>query len=399
MRRLSVLWVLYFVQGLPYGFQILALPVYLRGEGVSLTGIGLASALGLPWLLKFLWSPLVDRYRHGPLGARRSWILPLQGGLAATCFLAATLSATDGLTELLLLVLAMNFCAATLDVAVDGLAVDLLRPEELGYGNIAQVVGYKIGILTGGGLLVWASQWVGWKGLFLAMGALVLIAGIRVLAFRETPPPSALDAPRLGAILRALGTSLRAPGGLWLLLVVLTYKTGESFADAMFKPFLVDAGFEQAQIGLWVGTWGMVFSIAGSVLGGVVASRLDPLRAILWAALFRILPLAGQWLLAVVGTSAEAVIVVTCGEQFFGGALTTAMFAYMMSRVDKRIGATHYTLLASLEVVGKMVASSTSGLLADATSYAFLFAVATLLSVLFLGLVLAVRRPLLRPPG
>src|SRR5688500_8104916 len=156
-RRLAILWVLYFVQGLPFGFQATALPVYLREAGVSLVGIGLVTALALPWSLKLFWAPLVDRFGSRRLGRRRSWILPLQLGLAASCAAAAAVRPTDGLTPLLLLVLAMNLFAATLDIAVDGLAVDVLALPELGQGNVAQVVGYKMGMLTGGGLLVWAS--------------------------------------------------------------------------------------------------------------------------------------------------------------------------------------------------------------------------------------------------
>ena len=76
--RLGILWTLYFVQGLPFGFQATALPVYLRSAGMTLAGVGLATALALPWSLKILWAPLVDRYGSARFGRRRSWILPLQ---------------------------------------------------------------------------------------------------------------------------------------------------------------------------------------------------------------------------------------------------------------------------------------------------------------------------------
>ncbi|MEO1366614.1 MAG: MFS transporter, partial [Acidobacteriota bacterium] len=149
-RKLFVLSLLYFVQGLPYGFQATAFPVYMRQEGVSLVGIGLASALSLPWLFKVVWGPWVDRFGSERFGRRRSWIVPLQVALAVACAVAAAVEPEGGLMTLLALVLMMNVCASTLDVAVDGLAVDVLDEHELGYGNIAQVVGYKVGMLTGG---------------------------------------------------------------------------------------------------------------------------------------------------------------------------------------------------------------------------------------------------------
>ena len=160
----------------------------------------------------------------------------------------------------------------------------------------------------------------------------------------------------------------------------------------MFKPFLVDAGYREAQIGLWVGTWGMLCSIAGSVGGGLLARRLPLLQAVGWCAVARALPVAGEWWLTQVDPTPHRILAVTCFEHLFGGALTTAMFAYMMSRVDRRIGATHYTLLAAVEVWGKLPAAWLSGFIAARASYSTLFAVATLFSVAFLGLLAPLAR-------
>jgi MFS family permease len=407
LRKLGILWTLYFVQGLPFGFQATALPVYLRDAGMSLVGIGLVTALALPWMLKVLWAPLVDRYGSPRLGRRRSWILPLQALLAATCAAAAFVTPDRRLTALLLLVLLMNVLAATLDIAVDGLAVDLLELPELGHGNIAQVVGYKAGMLTGGGLLVWASGRIGWHGLFLSMAGLVAASLAVTLAWRERhradpdEPGSPLIHPRLGEVVALLARSLRSPSALWLLVFIGTYKLGESMADTMFKPFLVDAGFGREQIGLWVGTWGMLFSIIGSFAGGLLASRIPLLQAVAVTAALRAVPVAGEWWLAVVEPTRGRVLTVTCAEHLFGGALTTALFAYMMSRVDRRIGATHYTLLAAVEVWGKLPAAWASGLITELTSYPFVFGLATVLSLAFLILLvpLARARPAAAPGG
>ena len=400
-RRLGLLWALYFVQGIPFGFQTTALLVYLRESGISLTAIGLSSVLAIPWMLKFLWAPLIDRFSSRRRGRRRSWILPLQAALALACAAGALADPERHLGPLLALVFVMNLCAATLDIAVDGLAVDLLSVEELGKGNIAQVVGFKIGMLTGGGLLVWASGFIGWNGLFLAMAALVAATLVVTLRFREPPPPLAdPDAarPGFGRIFRALRAAVTVRGAVWLLLFVATYKLGESMADTMFRPYLVDEGFSRQQIGLWLGTWGMLFSIAGSTAGGLLASRFPIHSALSLTAVLRVAPLAALWGVAAAGATPARVIAVTCAENFFGGALTTALFAFMMSRVDRRIGATHYTLLAALEVWGKLAAQSVSGAIAEGTSYTFVFALATGLSLAFLCLLPPLRRTA-RPDG
>jgi MFS family permease len=395
-RKLGILSALYFVQGLPFGFQATALPVYLREAGLSLTAIGFATALSLPWMLKAFWAPLVDRFGSNTFGRRRSWILPLELVLGSLCVYAAFLDPGSGLKTLLALVFLMNLAAATMDIAVDGLAIDLLTLPELGKGNIAQVVGYKIGMLTGGGLLVWASGKIGWQGLFLSMAGLIFLVAVMTTAYRERDLADPLEAtsplehPTIGAVFRLLKKSFTARGTGWLIVFIGTYKLGENMADTMFKPFLFDAGFAREQIGLWVGTWGMLFSIVGSVAGGLLASRIRMLHAVGIAAAFRVLPVIGEWWLTIVEPTSERVLAVTCAEHLFGGALTTALFAYMMARVDKRIGATQYTLLASVEVWGKVPAGWASGAITQATSYTFLFGLAAILSLLFLGLLVPV---------
>ena len=231
-RKIAFLSSLYFVQGLPFGFQANALPNYLRASGVSLTGIGLASALALPWALKAFWAPAVDRLGSEKFGRRKSWIVPLQGAMALSCCVAAWLPPSAALTPLLILILLLNLFAATQDIAVDGLAVELLGEKELGLGNAAQVVGYKLGMLTGGGLLVAASRFVGWQGLFLAMAALCLGVMFVTYRFRESSEVvrEHHDGPPLKEVLSRMLASFKLPGAGWLLIFIATYKLGEVMA-------------------------------------------------------------------------------------------------------------------------------------------------------------------------
>ncbi|MEJ7733826.1 MAG: hypothetical protein WKG00_32105 [Polyangiaceae bacterium] len=227
---LALLAALYFAQGLPFGVQAHALPVYLREAGVSLQGIGLLGLLAAPWMLKPLWAPLVDRWGSARFGRRRSWIVPMQALLAMGAALAAFADPVAHLGVLLALVLAMNLFAATQDIAVDGMAVDLVRGADtgtgtdtdtdtdtgmgagtdaraagrpaLGWANSAQVVGYKLGMLTGGAAGL-ATARVHWQGAFLAMSALMVAVMLVTLAVREPAPagdgPASDEAARSAA--------------------------------------------------------------------------------------------------------------------------------------------------------------------------------------------------------
>jgi len=388
-----MLGALYFVEGMPWGFQSKALPVYLRMSGVSLTLIGLLNLLSLPWMTKILWAPLVDRYGSARFGRRKTWIVPMQGLLAVLCLGAAAAAQSMHLATLLALIFAMNLCAATMDIAIDGMAVDLLRPNELGTGNIAQVVGYKFGALTTGGLLVAANETLGWSGLFVVTGGIVAAVAVATTFFKE---PTVLrqegEEGRMKDILGLLLVQIRRPGAALLFLFIATYKTGEQLVDAMFKPFLIDAGFSAAQVGLWVSTVGMGASLTGSFIGGLAASRFRLLPAVGVAAALRALPVAGVAWLTTTQPSAATIIGVAIAENFFGGVLTTIMFAYMMSRTDRRIGATHYTLLATIEMLGKAPVPLIAGPIAQQYGYTWTFGLGAILSLLYLALLVPLHR-------
>lgn len=421
--KVGVLSALYFAQGLPFGFQSTALPLYLGELDLSYTQIGFARALSAPWMFKFLWAPLVDRF-----GSRRRWIIGAQLLLSATCvFVSFFPLRHETLAPVLACILAMNFFAATQDIAVDGFAVDLLSARELGAGNAAQVVGYKVGVLTGGSLLValvaapatraalehllsrgdlgppgaaGLSPAHGWSLLFWAM-ALVCLMTMTMVFFVREPAPVARGAEEGRVSWRELVAKLKASaltrGAGWLLLGVATYKMGETLADAMFGVWLTrEHAIPKETVAVWLGGWGMGASVLGSFAGGYLATRFRATRAVFLAGVLRLLPLIAQWALTagLIEVSRETIVPITIAEHLFGGALTTTMFALMMASVDRRIGATHYTLLASVEVLGKSLPGLLSGVLADALGVAPTFALAVVLSAAFL----VVCRKLPEPP-
>lgn len=393
-RNLAILFLLYFAQGLPFGFQK-ELATFLRQAGLSLTKITLARGIAVPWLLKALWAPLVDRYGLPAFGRRKSWIVPLQLLLALTFVATAFFPPQVSLPTLIALVLIMNLLTATQDIAVDGLAIDLFKGQQVGGANVAQVVGYKIGMLVGGGLLLRASANIGWRGMLFALAALVVVVLLAVLLLKE-PQEKTLHGDvrhHLRDILATLAEQLKSPAGMWLILFVGTYKIGETLVDAVYSVFLVDRGYSPAQIGGWLGIWGMVASTLGSVTGGFFASRLPILTAVTITSLLRVAAMGGECYLTFLSPPLPAdILAVSIAEHFAGGALTTVMFAFMMLRVDKRIGASHYTVLASVEVLGKMPTGLIAGFVADHVGYRATFLLGTALSAVFLLVLIPLRK-------
>ncbi|KAJ8348986.1 hypothetical protein SKAU_G00275750 [Synaphobranchus kaupii] len=296
--KLLFLGLLYFVQGMPYGLQSSLLPIYLRTSGLSLTKISLTKALYFPWILKVLWAPLVDQ-----VGTKKKWLIASMSGLSLTCMASALLSPAADFTAVAVALLTMNFLASVQDIAVDGVAVRLLsRREEVGYGNTAQVVGYKLGsVLAGGGLLALMDE-VGWGSLFAALGC--VYAAVTVCAWRnpelDVAPPERPDRERKGrgcggpyawGVWREL---LAVPSTMWTVGFVLTYKLGEQGAMTMFPLFLLDHHMTAAELGFWNSVVSMGFSIFGSSLGGLLLSKYSVRSLMRQAFALRLVSMAFQ---------------------------------------------------------------------------------------------------------
>jgi MFS family permease len=391
-----LLFLLYLTQGIPFGFQVTALPVLFRQSGVSLTMIGFSSLLALPWMLKIVWAPLVDRFWIATFGRRKSWLMPLQIVMLISAYSATHIDIASNPVLFAATIFVMNFCASIQDIAVDGLAIDILKETDLGYGNAIQVVGYKIGMLISGGFLVWLSSYLGWENVFYVISTIIAIPLILLIPYKENAiTQTKVKYITIHDIFVHIKKAVKQHGMIIVFLLIATYKTGETFIDGMFKPFLVDQGFSASQIGLWQGMYGMAASIAGSIIGGMLASHYGIFNGLWLSLLVRLIPLCGEWYCTLNVPSRELIIIVTIAEHFFGGMLTTAMFAFMMYIVDKVIGATHYTILATIEVLGKSPGMWFSGLLADTFGYSYLFASGIFLSIIPILLVIMVKKRLL----
>jgi len=399
-RKLLLLGSLYLAQGLPFGFFTQALPVLLREMGTSLQDIGLASLLALPWALKFLWAPVVDR-----TGTRRRWILALQGGAIALAVVLALANpdAPGGAWVLLAAVLLTNLFAATQDVATDGLAVTLLSHRERGLGNGIQVGGYRVGMILGGGLLLVLFDHLGWAPTLLAMAGLLALSTVPLW---RTPPhtlpdadaPPGLLAPREPTPANPFDTTAAPPppanpwswvqlrGALPFAAVLVAFKVGDYLAGGMLRPFLVDAGLSKTDIGLLLGTGGFVAGLLGAVVGGALVTPVGRVRALVTFGLLQATGVAAYAVIVAGAHTGALLWAATVYEHFVGGLATAALFTAMMDASRTEHAGTDYTLQASIVVIASLAASTVSGIVAEAIGYPALFR---------LGAILALAGPLL----
>lgn len=376
-QKLGLLSTLYLSQGLPYGFFVQAVPTLLRKSGSSLTMVSLSTVLMLPWALKLFLAPFVDKHRGSPLGARRGFIVPLQGATALCC---VVLSAFGGVDETVLVALAAATVvtaafAATQDCATDGLAVDLLDDKERGHGNGVQVAAYRIGMIVGGAALLVVYDAFGWRLTFLAMGLLLAAASLPILLWREPRSPS--TAQQRGAVALLVQYFTRPRVWPWLALLVV-YKIGDAYGSPMVRPLLVDRGMSLTDIGVLVGGFGSGAALVGALAGGWLASSAGRSVALLSAGLVHAALMAGYALPAWGLGGDELLLFFVVVEHFTGSAATVALFTVMMDTADPSSGATDYTAQASVIVWATFLGAAPSGVVADHVGYAPHFLIAGL---------------------
>lgn len=380
MRRVALLASLYFAQGLPFGFFTQAVPVLLRQSGASLPEIGLANLLALPWALKFLAAPLVDRVGAG---RRRRVILPLQA--AAVCVLAALafVDPARAIPALIVATLLSNLLAAGQDIATDALAVDLLDERQRGLGNGVQVAGYRLGMIAGGGALLVVFEALGWTRSFGAMAAMLALASLPVLFARE---PAPVARPAASSDWRAILDWWRhSDTAAWLLLLA-AFKFGDALASAMVRPLLVDQGLDLADVGWMLGWLGSGMGLTGALVGGWLAGRVGRRPALLACGVLQSASILGYaW--AAAYPSLGALWAAGAAEHLFGGMATAALFTAMMDACRPDRAATDYTLQASVVVAATGLGSVVAGLSAHALGYVTHFGVSAALSLLAVGMV------------
>lgn len=349
-RLLVLLGVLYFAQGLPAGLLAKSLPAIAREAGLSREYIGLLALAALPWALKFLWAPWVDRLGSGRVAHRKRWIIAAQFGAVAVLLTVGSMDRhwlfSDGFPVLLGLLFLLNLCFATHDIASDGLAVRLLAPSLRGPGNSLQTGGYKVGMIVGGAGLLLAGGALGWQGALGLTSVLLLLLLLPVVRFAEPPEPVV---PRARATTgwwwKELAGFWRRPGMAVWLMILLGYRVGDSLGSRMIKPALVDAGWSLPQVGM-LDLVASLSGLAGAVAGGLLLLRMPRVAALVTFGLLQALGLAG-WSL-VNHQSVPVVLAVAVFEQLADGLSTVALFTMMMDRCRSGHEGTDYTLQACL---------------------------------------------------
>lgn len=382
-KKLTWIAVLYFAEGLPFGIAYDLWPVYFRRHSVSLREIGLMSLLSLPWTWKLLWAPLVDRY-----GARQHWITGALAALGVTTLAIIPQDASHPSWALWIVLLLFTTASATQDIAVDAYTVDLVTPESRGPINGMRVSAARVAFVFGGGVALALAGFIGWNALWVVLA--IFFFALAPAAFSS--PRVALDADKrrspVGPVFRWLFRWEMVP----VLLFVPLYKLGDSTLGRMVKPFWVDRGYSDAEIGLVSVTGGVALTILGALAGGWFVKRHGIFRSLLWLGIAQSGVNLGYVAVASLPLPREAIYVASLLESFGQGLGTAAFISFLTDLCDKEHAATQYALLSALFAVTRDVAGAFTGIGVERLGYATYFGFTILIAVPGLALLPLIKR-------
>lgn len=366
-KRILLCMVTGFSSGLPLFVLISLLTAWLREGGVDLKAIGLLALVQFPYIWKFLWAPLCDRYGL-PMGRRRTWLLFSQLALIATIPLFGWLSPSIELAAISFLAVLVAFFSATQDIAIDAYRRELLRDEEMGLGNVVHVNAYKIAGLIPGSLSLILADHLSWPWVY-GITALFMLPGL-IMTLMVKEPPASVRAPATlrQAIIEPFHEFIGRKGwisAVAVLAFIFFYKLGDSMATALATPFYLDLGYSKTEIGMIAKNAGLWPNVIGGILGGIWMMKLGLNRALWIFGVLQALVILGFAWLATAGHTLGGLAAVIGAEAFGVGLGTAAFVAFTANTTNPAYTATQFALFTSLAATPRTLANSLTGFLVE----------------------------------
>lgn len=388
-----------FASGLPLALTAGTLQAWLTVAGLDLKTIGVFTLVGLPYTLKFLWAPLMDRLVPPWLGRRRGWMLVMQLCVALGLVAMAVTGPGQRPEILGVLALVVAFLSASLDIVFDAYRTDVLLRPERGFGAAVWVNGYRCALLVASAGALLLADHIGWPNTYLLLAALMAAGVVTILVSPNPSEPGAPPASLAEAVGGPLKEFFMRPGVIGLLALIILYKIGDAVAASLQTAFLIGGmGFSVSEVG-YVKGLGIGATLAGALVGGLAMAKMGMVRSLLLFGLLQAVSNLGFMWLAWMGKSYIALTTSILVENVTGGMGTAAFVALIMSLCNHRYTATQFALLSSLEALGRVFSGRPSAELVDMVGWAQFFFWSFLIALPGIWLVWALRAQLDQETG
>jgi PAT family beta-lactamase induction signal transducer AmpG len=374
-KKLFYIGFIYFFSGLPFGFFYTFIPVFFRSEGIDLKTIGLFSIAGLPWSLRLLFAPFIDRYFYKSFWMGLSLIGISISIFALSFFTPATVS-------FFIFLFFLTFFSTLFDTASDGFVVEWIPSEILGKANGIRISAYRISLIIFGGGIVAISHYLGFKIIFYILSIVTLLSSIFLISNSFLKVSSKRFSISFASqFIDPLKEILKRDRVFLLLFFVLTYKIGDALLGAMVYPFWVDRGFNRLEIGLISGTLGSLFTILGSLLGGYLTSLWSIKNSLLILGLFQSFSNLGYTMASLPYLPKETVYFASLFESFSGGLGTAAFLTFLTNLCKKEFSSTQYAVFSTLFSLSLTFSRTFSGYGVSYLGYTYFFLITFFISL------------------
>ena len=393
-RRMLICVFTGFSSGLPLYLLINLLPAWLRSERVDLTSIGLFGLIQLPFIWKFLWAPLMDRFGLPVLGRRRGWMLATQVALLVSIPVFGQMHPAQDLWAIAYLATAVSFFSASQDIVLDAYRREILPDLELGLGNAVHVNAYRISSLVPGALSLILADLMPWSSVF-GITALFMLPGVALtLAVAEPAMSKAAPKTLREALIEPFHEFITRAGwreALLVLLFIFLYKLGDSMATALATPFYLDLGFTKTDIGVIAKNAGLWASVIGGMLGGLWMVKIGINRGLWLFGVVQLLSILGFAWLAWENRPDRVLLAGVIAFEALGVGLGTAAFVAFIARAtDPRYTATQFALFTSLAALPRTVFNASTGLIVEQIGWFPFFLLCAVLALPGMALLLRV---------
>jgi MFS transporter, PAT family, beta-lactamase induction signal transducer AmpG len=382
--KMATLLVLGFSSGLPFYLTSKTLQAWMTTAKVDLATIGFFSLVTLPYSLKFVWAPVMDRYIPPFLGRRRGWVLITQVLLLIAIAAMSLHDPRLGLKMLAVNAIAIAFFSASQDISLDAYRTDVLQDREMGAGAAVFVMGYRVALLVTGGMALYLADSISWPTVYLLLASLMLIGIIATFLAPEpalTEPPPRTIAEAVILPFREFFQRAGVGRALLVLLFIVFYKYSDSLAGSMTTPFLLKTGFSQKEVGAVFGGAGLIATIAGTLTGGAAIGKWGINRSLWVFVVFQGLSNLTYYALALSSESHAFMTTAVVVENFGLGLVTAAMTAFLMSMCDKRFTATQFALLSSLMAASRDLLVAPAGKIAESLGWPSFFLITVSMAI------------------
>ena len=372
-----------FVSGVPLLLTITLLQAWLTDAGIAKSTIGLFALVGLPYSLKFLWAPIFDRYIINSLGRRRGWLVVIQVILIISIIGLGMTNPSLSAFNVAVLALLVTFFSASQDIIIDAYRRESLLDEEQTLGASAYVLGYRIGALAAGagGLIV--ADYISYQLVYIFMAAVMFIGVFATMIadepLQEEEPKSLRD-----AIINPFTEFFNRKGynsAILILMFILLYKVGDTMAHSLSTNFYLDIGFTKSQIGTVVKIFGLVATLIGAFLGGLISLRIGLYKSLIIFGLFQAVATLGFAVLAAMGNYISLLMIVISLENLAAGMGYTAYLAFIANMTNKEFTATQFALMTALMSIPRTFFSGSSGYLVELMDWEIYFIFCSLIAI------------------